>query len=641
MIMILRPQGSASQHVPYAAGRFGERDAFLINQIGAASPFGSVLCSLGSDYAIEVLPDGGGCSWYAGTALTPVARLGKAWYIRDKESGAVWSAFFSPVGERADEYEVAYRPGQATVTTLKNKIATELTIASIPNFPCEVASVRLENRSAATRVLQFTTYFELAAECSMEVIFRDKERALLMRRPLNAGSADDCESPLDGLVLFHGSTLMPARFAVEKTDFIGDGRTLQNPVFLEDEDICGDSGSVRNPIASLSIEIELPIEGEAQFGFCFGVAPNPEVAVRAAQALSTQEAVQAAVAGSLARWEELCGGLRVETSDHVFDALINTWLPYETYSGWIRERNAPTYLDPAKVADVLRCLYPLSTTAHEAVRESLLSFAAGLSLLGSYSPDNQSLVSLPWTELLWLAVATARYVAETGDRGILSESIALRDGPALPLREHCERIIRMGINAGQSHLDHGSDHLLAQTINLWSFVCGESLDRDLVSAQTELAQSGNAEAHTRRRSMRPEHTEQRSLPRRVRYFQSITPTLSDKTLANVLCDYLGSDEMCVGDVDATCSLYSALVEWTLGLNSTIEGLTLNPRLPDSWFECDITRKFRGDTYNISIRRNASSPIGKASIVVDGEPLLGNMLPFFGDGKSHRVEVTVG
>ncbi len=659
--MIIRPQGGTNQQIPYAAGRFGERDAFLINQIGAASPFGSLLCSLGSDYALEVLPDGGGCSWYAGTALTPAARLGKAWYIRDKESGAVWSAFFSPVGERSDEYEVAYRPGQATAFTLKNKIASELTIASIPNFPCEVWNVRLENRSAATRVLEFTTYVEPATDSGMEALFRDKERALVMRRALSAGDSIDSQGPLDGLVLFHGSTLMPTRFAVEKTDFIGDGRTLQNPIFLENEDICGDSGSVRNPIASFTIEIELPIEGEAQFGFCFGVAPNPEVAIRAAHALSSHEAVQTAVAGSLTRWDELCGGLRVETSDHVCDALINTWLPYETYSGWIRERNAPTYLDPSKVADVLRCLYPLSTIAHDAVRESLLSFAAGLSLLGSYSPDKQSLVSLPSTELLWLPIATARYVAETGDRAVLAESIALRDGPAMPLKEHCERIIKMGLNATESNRNPGDDRLLAQTIRLWSLVCGESLFRDFGSPQ----QPGTApashrsgktgaphspdpetsvdlcmEAESRRRTDRPEHAEQRSLPRRVRYLQSITPTLSDKTLLSDLRDYLGSDEMGTGDVDATCSLYSALVEWTLGLNSTLEGLTLNPKLPDSWFECEITRRFRGDTYNISIRRNAGSPIGGASIIVDGEPVLGSMLPLFGDGKPHRVEVTV-
>jgi len=626
--MIIRPHGETQQQIPYAAGRLGERNAFVINQIGAASPFGSLLCSLGSDYALEVLPDGGGCSWYAGTALTPASRPGKAWYVRDKESGAVWSVFFSPVGERSDEYEVTYRPGQVRVFALKNKIAAELTIASVPSLPCEVWNVRLENRSASARTLQFTTYVEPEGASSMEAIFRDKERSLLMRRPL--GDATGPETPLDGLVLFHTSTLMPARFAVEKTDFVGDGRTLRNPIYLEDDDICGDSGCVRNPIASMTVEVELPIEGEADFGFCFGVAPSPEVALRAAQAFGSREAICGAVSASLGRWEELCGGLRVETSDHVFDALINTWLPYETYSGWIRERNAPAYLDPARVADVLRCLYPLSTTAFGTVRESLLSFAAGLSILGSYSPDKRSLVSLPSTELLWLAISTARYVAETGDKAVLGESIALRDGPALPLKEHCERILKMGINSSQDKRDPGDDRLLGQTIRLWSLACGDS---DIPADCLDVL--------NRRRAERAGFAEQRSLPRRVRYLQSITPTLSDKSLLDDLRDYLGSDEMGTGEVDATCSLYSALVEWTLGLNSTFEGLTLHPRLPDSWFECDITRRFRGDTYRISIRRNSAMPAGTTSIVADGEPVLGHMLPRFADGKEHRIEATVG
>ena len=123
--MIIRPHGATDQQAAYAAGRFTEDDAFAINQIGAASPFGGLLCSIGSDYSVEVLPDGSGCSWFAGTELTHSSRLSKAWYIRDKESGALWSAFFGPVGERSDEYEVTYQPGQVSVFSLKNKIARE------------------------------------------------------------------------------------------------------------------------------------------------------------------------------------------------------------------------------------------------------------------------------------------------------------------------------------------------------------------------------------------------------------------------------------------------------------------------------------------------------------------------------------
>lgn len=627
--MIIRPHKSTEQQISYAAGRFVQEDAFAINQIGATSPFGGLLCSLGSDYAVEVQPDGSGCSWYAGTALTPSMSLGKAWYIRDKESGAVWSAFFSPMGAKSDEYEVTYRPGQATAFSLKNKIASKLTIATVPNYPCEVWGIALENRSAVSRTLEFTTYVELADMGTLEALFRDKDKVLLMRRPLVGEGPDGANTSTAGLVFFHSCTLTPTRFAIEKTDFIGDGRSLPNPIYLDDCVMTAESGCVRNPIAALTVEVELPIEGEAEFGFSFGVAPNPEVALRAAQTLATQEAINNAIVGSLKQWNDLCGAVRVETSDKVFDALVNTWLPYEAFSGWIRERNAPTYLDPARVADVLRCLYPLSATAFDAIRESLLSFAAGLSLLGSHTPDNQSIISLPATELLWLVISTAKYIAETCDRSVLSESIALRDGPALPLKEHCERIIRMGLNSKKTKPNSGDDRLLEQTIKLWSLVCGDSED----SAHW-------LNALERKRDGLGEYPEQRSLPRRVRYLQSITPTLSDKTVLADLKDYLGSDDMGVWDVDATCSLYAALVEWTLGLNATCEGLTLNPRLPDSWFECDISRRFRGDTYKISIRRNSSLPASSSSIVVDGEPVLGQMLPYFGDGKEHRVEVTV-
>ena len=277
---------------------------------------------------------------------------------------------------------------------------------------------------------------------------------------------------------------------------------------------------------------------------------------------------------------------------------------------------------------MLRCLYPLSASAVDAVRESLLSFAAGLSLLGSYSPDKKSLVSIPPTELLWLAISTARHVAETGDRSILAASIPLHDGPAMPLREHCERIIRMCMNSEDA--GPGDDRLLLQTIRLWSLLCGES---DEFTAHLNRLES--------RINERCGRSEERTLPRRIRYLQSVTPTLSDRAVLDDLLDYLGSDQMGVADVDATCSLYSALVEWTLGLNATYEGLTLNPRLPGSWFECDIVRRFRSDTYNISVRRSAAQAGSSVSIVVDGEPILGHMLPYFGDGKEHKVEVTVG
>lgn len=627
--MIIRPHGTTDQQIPYATGHFGAGDAFVVNQIGAASPFGGLLCSFGSDYAVELLPDGSGCSWYLGKPITSPARLGKAWYIRDKETGETWSAFFSPVGAKSDEYEITYQPGQATAFCLKNKIASSLTIASVPYHSYELWSVELENRSAHHRTLEFTTYVELAGMPMLEALFRPEEKSLLMRRPLSAGDMGPMDSPLATSVVFHSSTLTPTRFAIERTDFIGDGRTLNNPAYVKDDQISGENGCVTNPIAALTVEIELPIEGGADFGFCFGVAPTPESATSTIHAFFRHDAVRKVVEDSRAQWDELCSSVRIDTSDRALNALVNTWLPYETYAGWIREHKGTGALDPSRVADVLRCLYPVTGVALDQVRRSLLRFAAGLTLLGSYSPDNQSLVSLPPAEMLWLVISTAKYIAESGDRSVLAESIALRDGPVLPLQEHCERIIRLCLNA-TSGSDDDDSRLLAQTIKLWSLISG---DLEAIGQALEVL--------NQRTSDRNKHSESRTLPRRVRYVQSLAPTLSDKAVIDDVRSYLSAEETGASDVDAVCSLYSALVERTFGLNATYEGLSLNPRLPESWFECEIIRIFRGDTYKINIARKSAASGKSPSIVVDGEPVLGEMLPYFGDGGEHTVEVTVG
>lgn len=627
--MIIHPNGTSEQYTPYAAGRFTGDDAFVINQAGAISPFGGTMCCLGVDYIIELLPDGSGCTRLADMDVTASSGLGKAWYIKDRESGDLWSAFLHPVGEKADEYEVSYLPGQVSAYCLKNKIASTLTIATVPGTRCEVWRVHLENRSARDRTITFTTYIEPAIASVLEAYFRENEKTILMRRPLDSDDMGHSDTKNSDLVLFHSSTLPPIRYAIEKTGFIGEGRTLHNPEYLEQSESTGENGSVRNPIISMTVEVELPLEGVAEFGFSFGVAANPEQALRIAKNFSSQDAIDKAIDTGRKQWTELTGAVKVSTSDSTLDALINTWLPYETYSGWMRERSIPNYLDPARVADVLRCIYPLYGPALAISHESLLNFAAGLSILGSYSPDNQSLVTLSPAELMWLPISTARYVAETGDASILSESISLRDGPVLPLKEHCERIIRLCLNSKPDALDPGDIRLLAQTIRLWALVSNKFEDSGV---QLESLKSRLVE--------RTRTTGRRDLPRRARYLQSICPALNDTRIQEDVLDYLGSTQTGVGDVDTTCSLYSSLVEWTLGVNATYEGLILNPCLPDSWLECDITRQFRGDTYHIHIQRGRGDSEGRTSIVIDGEPVLGDRLPFFGDNQEHKVEVII-
>ncbi|MCL5103501.1 MAG: hypothetical protein M1133_05225 [Armatimonadetes bacterium] len=630
MGMTMRPGETSGLQTSYVSGRFARDDAYVVSQVGGVSPFGNMLCTLGSDYFVELLPDGSGRSWLNGRPITSPNGTGKAWYIKDCDTGGVWSAFHGPVCWKSDEYEVGFSPGVATGYCLHNKIASTVTIASAPDASCEIWHVKLQNMSANDRTLSFTTYVRPRSGSALECKYLKNDRALVMRRPLDALESDRTGKLADDLVYFHAGTLFPARYEIEKSSFIGEGRTLRNPQYFEEEPR-DDLGSIADsPIASFTVEVELPIEGEAEFGFCFGAAHCVDDAVDMARKFSTLDSISQAISASRSAWKELTSTLKVETHDPAFDALVNTWLPYESAAEWVREHAGNPHLDPYKAADALRCLMPISSMAPDLYRDNLLNFASRLSVLGTYCPNGESQVTMPPAELLWLVVCTAKYVAESGDGSVLPHTVPLQDGPCLTLQEHCERALRTCLYDGQSIEQERDQRLLERALKLWSYV---SEDSDEFDGQL-------ADAIARQLPDMPEYPEQRSLPRLVKYFQSISPSLAHKDISANMEVYLSPNGKPRAEASTAYYVYSVLVEQTLGLTATTDGLILKPNLPESWNECRVTTQFRGDTYHIHFKRSSKPTKNGLSIVVDGEPVLGEMLPFVGDGGEHDVEVTV-
>ncbi len=635
--MNIRSGGPSGLHFAYAVGRFeGDDNAFVINQLGGESPLGSLLCSFESDYAVYVNPDGSGRSIYEGLDLTPSRGDGKAWYIRDNATGEVWSPFFFPTCRSVDEFEAAYLPGLMTAFSLKHKIACTLTVAVAPDNPCEIWRIRIENRSASVRTLTFTTYAEPSIGPQLETGYVDKHNLLLMGRPLSSVIANGRIGR--DLVVFHSSTLVPVRFQTNKAEFIGNGRTLRNPKHLDANAECGRDGFAENAVASLTVAIELPVEGEAEFAFCFGVASGAEEAARIARAYSKMSNVNEAIDGTLRMWRDLSSTVQVHSQDRGFDALVNTWLPYEAYAGWMKQRTAGVCMDPWRAADALRRFYAFAGTAPDKCRQSLLDFASSISVSRSPSairigpPDSESVLTLPNEELLWLATCTAHYVAETGDASVLEELVASHHSVGLTLRDHCERIMR--ICANNESLPEG---LLEQTARLWSLVAETAPDfppRVWTLANRRHAKSASITDDEN------EHHEEKILPRRVRYFQSVTPAIASAQGLQEIDRLFGQAKGLDGESASAVGTYWVMTEHILGLEATPQGLRIRPRLPQSWQECNITRRFREDTYSITIRRAIQPSKKGTSIVFDDEPILGNTLPYIGDGLEHRVEVLI-
>jgi cellobiose phosphorylase len=55
----------------------------------------------------------------------------------------------------------------------------------------------------------------------------------------------------------------------------------------------------------------------------------------------------------------------------------------------------------------------------------------------------------------------------------------------------------------------------------------------------------------------------------------------------------------------------------------------------------VTRHFRGADYHITVDNSAGVEKGIKSIMLDGNPHNGAVLPVFSDGKAHNVSVVMG
>jgi cellobionic acid phosphorylase len=79
-------------------------------------------------------------------------------------------------------------------------------------------------------------------------------------------------------------------------------------------------------------------------------------------------------------------------------------------------------------------------------------------------------------------------------------------------------------------------------------------------------------------------------------------------------------------------LYRTVIEGLYGLKGGREGLWVRPQLPGEWLSARVTRRFRGATFHIDIRR------GPPSLRVDGVEQADNCIRDIEAGRTYAVEV---
>jgi cellobiose phosphorylase len=86
--------------------------------------------------------------------------------------------------------------------------------------------------------------------------------------------------------------------------------------------------------------------------------------------------------------------------------------------------------------------------------------------------------------------------------------------------------------------------------------------------------------------------------------------------------------------------YYTITQYILGIRPTYDGLLIDPCIPADWKGFKVNRTFRGVNYHIEIVNPSGVSKGIKRILVDGQPIEGNIVPILQKGN-HIVTVTMG
>jgi cellobiose phosphorylase len=87
--------------------------------------------------------------------------------------------------------------------------------------------------------------------------------------------------------------------------------------------------------------------------------------------------------------------------------------------------------------------------------------------------------------------------------------------------------------------------------------------------------------------------------------------------------------------------FVAITQWILGIRPELDGLRVDPVLPAAWPGFTATRRFRGATYEITVRNPKHLRGRAARVLVDGRQIQGTLVPLALPGATVRVEIVIG
>jgi len=451
-------------------GRFSEDGReYVVTDPRAPRPWSNVIANPRS--GLVVSHTGGGFSWIDNSQLATITRWqqdlvtdrsGKFLYVRDADSGEVWSLSPSPAWAPLERYACRHGLGYTVFETAAHGVAASWTMFADAEETAEVWVVALRDESGRARRLELTATLEWCMGVS-PAPRREFGRLFLETWPDEPRGAVFARSHMWDVPSKrwgHWNTSFPfvSAFAAadpvsdmqgDKAELLGRYGDWSAPAGLAQPKWTRRFGRHEDAVAALRVPVALEARGAVRTAFVLATGGSPGEAEEILERFRALPACDASLERVKAGWRERLAAHRMESPDAALDVLVNDWVRYQAVSarlwgrcGYYQQSGAFGFRDQLQdsqvwlTIDAERCRAQVRLhAAHQ--------FADGSAYHWWHPLTEQGHVTQMTDDRLWLPFVVASYLRETRDLSILADAAPFLDAGDAPLSEHVLRAFRV------------------------------------------------------------------------------------------------------------------------------------------------------------------------------------------------------
>ncbi|MBC7521509.1 MAG: glycosyl transferase, partial [Sandarakinorhabdus sp.] len=212
-------------------------------------------------------------------------------FVRDAENGEIWSAGFQPTRREPDSYSVTFNEDRAEYVRRDGDLTTRMTVLVSAEDDSEVRRVSISNAGTRTRIVEVTSYAELAlapqaadvAHPAFSKLFVETEHladanALLAHR--RRRDPGDAETWAAHLVVVDDKAVGTCEFETDRGQFLGRGTSARRPrAIVDGRSLSGSTGAVLDPAFVLRTRVRLAPGETAHVAFWTMVGSSRQAVV--------------------------------------------------------------------------------------------------------------------------------------------------------------------------------------------------------------------------------------------------------------------------------------------------------------------------------------------------------------------------